>query len=83
MEDSQKFMRICIWKWDFDFKKCIKEPNSYNVLSLRCTNSREVGWSMLPAQVMKVLCSLLYSRKKKTSILFPYHYEQEIYLKKE
>lgn len=81
MEEVQKFTWICIWKWDFDFKNCIKEPNSSN--ALRYTNCREVGWGTLPAQVVEVLCSPLYSGKKKASIVFLYHYEQEIYLKKE
>lgn len=75
-------MTIFIWKWDFDLQKCIKEPDSYKVLSLRCTNSKKLGWDLLPAQVVKVR-NLLYSSKKNEDILFPYHYEQGIYLKKE
>lgn len=63
--------------WDFAFKneiltyeKCIKEPDSHKVLSLRCTNSKNLGWDMLLAQVVKV-CSLLYSSKKNEDILCP------------
>lgn len=66
----------------FDFKKCIKEPDSYKGLSLKCKNSKKLGWYMLPALVVKV-CSLLYSSKKNEDIHFLYHYEQGIYLKKE